>query len=338
MRRFLEAFFLLLFVASATTLIGCGEHRANGTVAPDVSVTLDSHGRHSTRLPASIPLPVDFVPEGIATGPGTTFYVGSLTTGAIYRGDLRTGRGRIFVPAVAGRSSVGMKVDERHHLLFVAGGTTGFAYVYDTRSGALVASVRFATGTTLINDVVLTRDAAWFTDSFAPVLYKLPIRSSGRLGTGRTIPLSGPAAEIVPGAPNLNGIAAAPDGKRLIVNHTALGALFTVNPETGVTRRIEVSGLLPGVLDGLLLDDHSLWAVENFANTLVRIRLSSDLSRGRITQTIQSPLFRVPTTVAEAGDDRLALVNARFDLGLPPPLGSGLPPGTEFDVVVVAVH
>jgi hypothetical protein len=70
--------------------------------------------------------------------------------------------------------------------------------------------------------------------------------------------------------------------------------------------------------------------VENFADTLVRVTLSPDRPRG----TISSPLFHVPTTVAEHGD-RLALVNARFDLGLPPPFGPGAPPGTTFDVVLV---
>jgi hypothetical protein len=33
-------------------------------------------------------------------------------------------------------------------------------------------------------------------------------------------------------------------------------------------------------------------------------------------------MFQVPTTVARHGDE-LALVNARFDLGLPPPFGPG---------------
>jgi hypothetical protein len=74
--------------------------------------------------------------------------------------------------------------------------------------------------------------------------------------------------------------------------------------------------------------------VENFANTLVRVTLSRDRSSGTITSTISSPLFRVPTTIAEHGD-RLALVNARFDLGFPPPFGPGAPPGTTFDVVLV---
>jgi hypothetical protein len=55
---------------------------------------------------------------------------------------------------------------------------------------------------------------------------------------------------------------------------------------------------------------------------------------GRITATFTSDLFRIPTTVAERGN-RLALVNARFDVGFPPPFGPGAPPGTDFDVVQI---
>ena len=44
--------------------------------------------------------------------------------------------------------------------------------------------------------------------------------------------------------------------------------------------------------------------------------------------------FRVPTTVAEHGH-QLALVNGRFDLGLPPPLGTACLQRTDYDVVLV---
>jgi hypothetical protein len=286
-------------------------------------------------FPDSIPLPDDFAPEGIATGVGTTFYAGSITLGDIYGGDLRTGEGAIFIDAPAGRSAVGLKADRRHGLLFVAGGFTGEAYVYDLRSGAPVASYQFGTpGASLVNDVIVTREAAYFTDSFAPVLYVVPIRPGGELGPGETLVLSGPATTVVPGEPGLNGIEATRDGKTLIVNHSALGALFTVDAATGESTAIDVGGLIAGTLDGLLLYGHDLWVVENFPNTLARVRLSPDLSSGEITATITSPLFRVPTTIARHGS-RLAAVNARFDVGLPPPFGPGAPPGTDFDVVLV---
>jgi sugar lactone lactonase YvrE len=289
----------------------------------------------ATPFPGSIPLPVDFAPEGIAAGAGSTFYVGSLRTGDIYRGDLRSGAGGVFVDAPEGRTAAGLKADRAHHLLFVAGGATGAAYVYDSRTGVPVRAYQFApSGAALLNDVVVTGDGAYFTDSFAPVLYKIPIARDGSLGQGAMIAVSGPAAVIDPTTPNLNGIDATPDGSTLIVNHTALGKLFTVDPATGASAVIDVTGLIAGTLDGLLLAGRDLWVVENFANTLVRVTLNPDLSSGTISSVITSPLFRVPTTVARHGD-RLALVNARFDLGLPPPFGPGAPPGTEFDVVLV---
>ena len=286
-------------------------------------------------FPDSIGLPVDFVPEGITVGAGSTFYAGSLKTGDIYRGSLRTGEGAVFIDAPAGRVAVGLKADRAHGLLFVAGGPTGAAYVYDLRTGADVATYQFAAaGTALLNDVVVTRDAAYFTDSFNAVLYKIPIAGGGKLGPGGTIALAGPAAATDPSFPNLNGIAATADGSTLIVAHTVLGALFTVDPATGASAPIAVDGLIPLTMDGILLVGRNLWVVENFANTVVRVTLSPDLASGTITSTITSPLFRVPTTVARHGND-LALVNGRFDLGIPPPLGPGAPPGTDYDVVLV---
>ena len=288
-------------------------------------------------FPASIPLPNDFAPEGITVGAGSTFYAGSLITGDIYRGSLRSGEGGIFIYAPDGRVAAGLKADRARRLLFVAGGATGQAYVYDLRTGADVETYEFApAGAALLNDVIVTREAAYFTDSFAPVLYKIPIGPGGTLGAGETIALSGPAATIA-GFPNLNGIEATADGSTLIVNHSSLGALFTIDPATGASAEIAVDGLIPGTPDGLLLAGRQLWVVENFANTLVRVTLSSDLSSGTITAEITSDLFRVPTTVARHGS-RLAVVNGRFDLGLPPPFGPGAPPGTDFDVVLVRAN
>jgi hypothetical protein len=289
---------------------------------------------HASAYPSSIPLPVDFQPEGLAVGPGSTFYAGSLRTGDIYRGDLRSGEGAVFVHAPDGAAALGMKVDQPDGLLFVAGGATGNAYVYSTRTGATVAVIPLGQpGSTLVNDVVVTRDAAWFTDSFAPVLYKVPLLPTGTLGLPTTLQLSGPAATMHQGF-NLNGIAATPDAGTLIVGHSDLAQLFTVDPATGASAPIPVDGLVQGTPDGILLQGRSLWVVENFANTLVRVTLAPDLSSGEITDTITSDAFHVPTAVAKHGD-RLSLLNARFDLGFPPPFGPGAPPGTTFDVVTV---
>jgi sugar lactone lactonase YvrE len=227
-----------------------------------------------------------------------------------------------------------MKVERAARRLWVAGGPTGHAYVYSTRSGATLADLALGSaGTSLINDVVVTNKAAYFTDTFRPVFYKVPIGPGGRIGAPQTIPYSGPAA-VMGDFPNWNGIDATRDGKQLIVGHSSRAAMYLVDPDTGASRTIAITGgaLTPGTPDGILLDGKTLWVVENFANRLVKIELAPDLTSGRIVAVTTNPLFRVPTTVAEDGH-RLALVNGRFDLGFPPPFGPGAPPGTDFDVV-----
>jgi hypothetical protein len=286
--------------------------------------------------PASIPIPVDFQPEGVAVGEGNTFYVGSLRDGDIYRGDLRSGSGSLLVdnePA-HGRVAVGMRVVRSRDWLVVAGGPTGHAYVYDTDDGATVADLVLGPpGTTFTNDVAVTADALYFTHTFAPVIFKVPIAANGTFGAAEAIQVTGPAGAT--GGFGLNGIDATRTGD-LLVNHTDAGILAVVDPDTGVSRRIPLTGppLVPTTLDGLQLEGNTAWVVQNFVGSVARVELSPDLTSGRVTQVITSDLFRVPTTIARHGST-LVLVNGRFDLGFPPPFGPGAPPGTDFDVVQV---
>jgi sugar lactone lactonase YvrE len=256
--------------------------------------------------------------EGIAAGRGATFYAGDLFAGDIFRGDLQRGTAERFIDAPTGRMAVGMAVDIAHDLLFVAGGFTGQAYVYDTRSGATVASYQFgAAASTLINDVALTKDGAWFTDSFQAQLYFVPVSRAGVPGpTFSTLGLSGPAATLIGnGAVNLNGIQATANGKTLIVAHSANAQLYTVDPATGASAPI--AGVSVPNVDGILLEAGRLWAVQNFSNQVSRIRLAPDLASGVVEEVITSDLFQVPTTAARFGS-RLAVVNAKFDTGIPP--------------------
>src|SRR5207249_1025648 len=101
--------------------------------------------------------------EGIAAGEGTTFYAGDLAKGDIFRGDIRKGTASLFIDAPDGRAAVGMKADVGNSLLFVAGGATGQAYVYDTDTGKTVDVLQLTTGPAFINDVTLTSKGAWFT-------------------------------------------------------------------------------------------------------------------------------------------------------------------------------
>jgi hypothetical protein len=252
--------------------------------------------------------------EGIANGGGTTFYAGDLFAGDIFRGDVQRGTAQLLIDAPTGRMAVGMAFDINHDLLFVAGGFTGQAYVYDTLTGATVATYQFgAAGTSLINDVALTKDGAWFTDSFQPSLYFVPVNEAGVPGSFRTLQLTGPAAEIS-GQFNINGIQATSNGKTLIVAHSANGALYTVDPISGASATI--AGVSVPNVDGLVLLGRQLWAVQN-SNQVTSVQLSPDLTSGVIEAVITSDLFQVPATAARFGS-RLAVVNAKFDTGFPP--------------------
>ena len=262
--------------------------------------------------------------EGIARGAGATFYAGDLFAGDIYRGNLQRGTAELFIDAPAGRMAVGMAVDVRHHLLFVAGGFDGTAHVYDTRTGATVATMQLTAQPAVINDVVVTRQGAWFTNSVRGELYFVPIGRRGALGTPRTLLLSGPAADTS-GEFNNNGIQATPDGATLIVAHSNQGALNVVDPATGASHAI--SGVSVPSVDGILLRGGELYAVQNSLNQIAVVRLSPDLTSGTVEKVITSDLFQVPTTVARFGD-RLATVNAKFDTGFPPTAG-------QHEVVIV---
>jgi sugar lactone lactonase YvrE len=274
------------------------------------AVTSSSAGA-APPFPERIDLPDGFRPEGIAIGRGHTVYVGSIPTGAIYRGSLRTGEGAVLVPAQPGRAAIGLKVDSRNRL-FVAGGPTGDGYVYDAATGATLAIYDFASAPTFVNDVVVTRTAAWFTDSMQPVLYRVPIAPDGTLGTQadvETVALSGDFVQQ-PGF-NLNGIDATPNGDLLVVVQSNTGKLFTVDPDSGVTEEIDLGGATVMGGDGILLAGKTLYVVRNVANELVEIRLASDFASGEVMSRTTSPLFDVPTTVAAFGSS-LYFVNARF--------------------------
>jgi hypothetical protein len=259
------------------------------------------------KRPDHINLPNGWQPEGIAIGNGNAFYVGSIPTGRVWRGNLRTGQGAELVPN-RGRRAIGVEVDHRNRL-WVAGGPTGDGYVYNASTGADIAQFNFTDETaTFVNDVVVTKRAAWFTDSMRQFLYKVPIGPSGQIGTPVAVPLTG---EIVfQSGFNVNGIDATPNGKKLIIVQSNTGKLFKVNRQ-GVTRLINLGGAsVPG--DGLLLQGKRLYAVvRSPQDGVLVIRLRPNLLSGTVVRTITSSDLDGPTTI-DAHGSRLYAVNARF--------------------------
>lgn len=252
-----------------------------------------------------IPLPDGFQPEGIHVEPNGTFYAGSLVDGTILVGNVKTGASHALVTPPAGRISAGL--EEHGGLLFVAGGPTG-AFVYDASTGATVRAYDVGPGA-FVNDVVVTKEAAYFTDSFAAVFYRVPL-SLGQPGDIETIPLTGDFQ--LQDSFNLNGIEAAPNGKELLAVQSNTGELFRIDPRSGRATLVDLGGASLAFGDGLLLQGHTLFVGRN-TNVVDVVRLDGSLRSGRVVDEISSADFEVATTLGRQGD-RLYVIQARFDV------------------------
>ena len=287
-------------------------------------------------FPPVFNVPNGWQPEGIAVGRGSSFYVGSLLHGGVYGGDLRTGQGDVVVPPQEGRISVGLAVDPRSNAIFVAGGgpllgpIDAAAHVYDAESGTELAT--YPLDGIFVNDVVVTREAAYFTDSRRPLLYKVP------LGPGGELPDPSEVVEIQLGAGfdfdpaqfiNANGIVATPDGKSLIIVNTGLASLYKFDVQNGETTKIDLGGDGVPFGDGLVLAGKKLFVVQNQLNQISIVDLDPSFTSGTVRdESLTSPEFIIPTTAARFGSTIYA-VNARFGDFTP-----GVPsPDLEFTVV-----
>ena len=230
-----------------------------------------------------INLPDGFRPEGIESGRGTSFFVGSLIDGAILRGDLRTGSSAALAPGATGRASLGIAYEAGRNRLWVAGGGSGFnagvgdVRVYDASSGELLRTFLPPGPVGALNDVAITHDAVYVTDSFNAQLVKIPLPADGSLPSEDAATLLPVTGEFVqtPGAPNLNGIVA--KSGVLIVAQSNTGQLFRVDPATGIATAINLGNVALSSVDGLELQGRTLYAVRN-SNLVTVVRLSSQLA------------------------------------------------------------
>jgi sugar lactone lactonase YvrE len=279
------------------------------------------HGHHD--LPDSIALPNGWQPEGITTD-RKFVYSGSLADGSIFRADVRTGVGKVLATGAPGRVAAGLDFDKRRDLLWVVGGPTGEIRAQDADTGKVVATYEFPSATPrFLNDVVVTHDAVFATDSFNQELAVIPLEHGHGHGHGSklpppsaatTLPLSGDVVFAPNGAFNLNGIVES--RHTLISVQSNTGLLFRINEHTGVSRTIDLHGALVTAGDGLELDGRLLYVGRN-VNEVDAVTLSHSLTSGNVVAVITDPTFDVPTTVALARHS-LFVINARFGT-VPPP-------------------
>lgn len=341
----------LFLLAVLLLMLGCH----NDELILDETMSLgmlkkESSFINKTSFPNILPLPNGFQPEGIVIGQGSDFYVGSAVNGKIYKGDLRTGEGDIFInPSEFGieyAQSFGMAIDERSGYLFVAAGFdieppfVGTVQVYNYKTGLHVKTYLFNSDyPVFVNDVIVTNDAAYFTDCFSPVLFKIPLNKNGQLPEAdetMVLPMTGFSITPIglPGFPVAifaNGIDAVNSGKMLIVGNLERGEIYAVDSSTGESSLIDLGGQLLYYADGILLDGKTLYVVQNILNQISVVELNDDFLSGSVVNIINSPNLRIPSTIGEFGN-YLYAVNARFDVAPP---GGGLFPDVEFEVVKI---
>jgi sugar lactone lactonase YvrE len=291
--------------------------------------------RRGASRPSSYIIPGDRVfPEGIARVPGSgTFFVGSTTDGAIFRGDLRSSQMTSFAaPGADGRTiAVGMKADRRGRLV-VAGGATGKIFVLSTKDGSTLKVLDTAPGTTptFLNDVVIADGFAYVTDSQRPILFRFALGKDRAIGAlERFVDFTGTPFAYTAGF-NANGITASRQGRLLTIVQTNTGKLFRVDTKTKEVSQVDLGGVTFPNGDGLLQDGRRLYVVQNQQELIVPVKLSRDGRSGKAGTGVTGPQLQFPTTIARDGR-RLLAVGSQFDKR-----SAGVPPELPFDVATIA--
>ena len=287
------------------------KHGAIGSLAGlGLALVLATGAMAAAPFPARIDLPDSWQPEGI-TSNWTTAWVGSLANGAIYTASLRTGAGHVLYAGATGQVAVGLDYEAAHNRLWDAGGPTGSVRVYDASTGEQLGAWQVTAG--FLNDVIVTDEAAYVTDSGIAQLIVIPLGDDGSLpgpGGAVSLPLSG---DIVydPAAFNANGITAARGWLLIVQSNT--GLLFKVDPSTGVATVI--GGDYDARFgDGLEVRGSTAWVVQNQLSQVAVLRLDDSLSNATGVGTISDHLDVPATATIAAGS--LWAANARF--GTPP--------------------
>jgi hypothetical protein len=164
--------------------------------------------------PGTAGAPFPFNPEGITSGPGTTFYIGNTSNtvgnpygGSIWKGDYETGVLAELVPGeVNGNRGVLGVFADKFNRVWTARCGAGKSCVYDGTTGALLAKYTLIPTVPVtvpptpqppsaLNDVVVTDTAAYFSNLVGSTaagtvynFFRIPLGPGGALPPGDPIP------------------------------------------------------------------------------------------------------------------------------------------------------
>lgn len=267
----------------------------------------------------TVTLPTGFQPEGITAGGGDTFYVGSVADGRIWVGNVKTDHGRELVAPVAGRSLRGLLLDRHSGWLWAVGsqGSEGLVLAVSARTGDVKATITVPDAG-FLNDLTLSKGALWVTDSQVDRLLRVGLGKHHTSVSGyTTLALSGDWPTTA--GFRANGIVTLKHGRLLLDNSTA-GGLYTVDPRTGVTKAVAITGT-PAITsgDGLAVRGDRVYVVrgDNASSVIeLKVRFTRSGVKAKVLRTLTDSTLDVPSTAALIGD-RLWAVNARFGVASP---------------------
>lgn len=331
---------------SLFSLVTLGACNADKAAAPDPGTVVPR--TMMTNVVEVIGLPLR--PEAVALGDGTTFFAGSSAAssdtsnhGMIVRGDLTTGLTTTLVAGVRGKATSGLAFDKRSGLLWAAETRGGTGRVYNAATGATVMAYTFpavAAPGHQINDVTVGPNAAYFSDSFQPVFYRIALSANGTPASDYTVvPLSGDYVHSATAKPfnlNSNGILATSDGKYVLIGNMGgnkgiasancivsprapadsgcVSDILRVDPATGVATRINFGGSKVYFVDGMRLDGNALYLAQNFMDKVGVFTLSADYLTATFVKDITSSNFAVPSSLL-VFENSIFTVNAGFGPG-----------------------
>lgn len=324
----------LIATITALSLVGTCASDVSDASSPDSTdaeiARTDDSSTPTDGAPQEIELPgASVFPEGVAFDDSTgSVFVGSTDDGTVFRAGLDDQVAEVFLPpGEDGRTAVtGLAV--RDGLLFVAGRDTGRVFAYDVDTAGLVAAHDAAGGErSLINDIALSGNFAYVTDSFRPVLFRLSVHGD-RVGEPEAwIDLTETSVPFDADGFNLNGIAITDAGDALYTVHYGTGELFRIDTETAVVELVDLGEERLTGGDGLEIERSTVIAIAD--GDLVTIEL--DDSGLTATTSSREPLdgLLFPTTVALT-DDSYIIVNSQLNM-----TGSDNQPITPFTVSVL---
>lgn len=272
-------------------------------------------------------LPNGFSPDGISIAKDGTIYVASIISGKIVKGTTDDSQiSDYLVDSERKGGSWGMDLTENDKYLWVAGGLAGTARSYDAQTGELVANVTL-TNFGVVNDLIVTEKAVYLTNSSFPILYKIPLNAEGKQsGEASVIKLSGEFDYSPKYFANANGIDYDRDTNRLIVNHSQLGKYYSINPETGEAKEIDLQGETSSN-DGIAIDGSVLVGVEPPKNQVDIFQLSNDHKQATLSQRLTADVLDFPTLVAY-DDNYWYIVNGK--------LSTKATPDMAYEIVKIA--